>query len=217
LFFSLSEGELLVIVGHNGAGKTTLFRCLTGTLDFKGEIKWKNKPLKDFGDQPIAFLPQQNPIQFPITVLEIIRIGISSNKNRWFGYSEEENLAAAKLGSAFGLGHKLDSDMAELSGGQQQLAWLAQLAARNAPIWILDEPTQGLDIYHKNLIMNYLNNEVKQNQRTILISTHDLDLLEGSTGQLLNLSEIEPKPKKLSSQVLEEAKNRLKEAPVTRV
>lgn len=104
--------------------------------------------------------------------------------------------------------------MAELSGGQQQLAWLAQLAARNAPIWILDEPTQGLDLYHKNLIMNYLSNEVKNKNRTILISTHDLDLLEDSKGLLLNLSDVEPKTKDLNNQTITEAKNRLKEAPI---
>ncbi len=213
LLFDIKMPTLLAVLGHNGSGKTTLFRCLTGSISFEGNISWEGKPIAALKNQPVAFLPQQNILHFSITVIELIRLGLYPEKNRWFGYSEEENKTAGNLAVAFGLGEKITDEMSQLSGGQQQLAWLAQLAARNAPVWILDEPTQGLDLYHKHLMMKYLVKQLQEEHRTIIFSTHDLDLLEGANGYLLNLSTSKPMLEKITSDSLAAARTFLSKAP----
>jgi len=213
LSFQLNQPTLLVVIGHNGSGKTTLFRCIASSIAFQGSVTWNNNPIH-YGNQPVAYLPQRNTLHFPISVLELIRLAIDPEKNRWFGYTPIENKQAAALASAFGLGDKLMDDMNQLSGGQQQLAWMAQLAARQASVWVLDEPTQSLDLHHKHLIAKNLEQQVHENKRIVIFSTHDIDLLEGFEGLLINLSEMEPKLEKISVQSIERAKSFLKQAPL---
>jgi iron complex transport system ATP-binding protein len=89
---------------------------------------------------------------------------------------------------ALGTTHLASQNFRQLSGGELQLVWLAQLSLHDAPIYLLDEPTQQLDVYHRGRIFALLSQWVTQEGRTILCSTHDLDSLPGIPGSLLTLS-----------------------------
>ena len=70
--------------------------------------------------------------------------------------------------------------------------WLAQLSLQDAPLYLLDEPTQQLDVYHRRRIFSLLSHWVTAEKRTVLCSTHDLDSLPALPGFLLNLSRPRP-------------------------
>ena len=101
-----------------------------------------------------------------------------------------------------GATHLANQDFRQLSGGEQQLVWLAQLSLQDAPLYLLDEPTQQLDVYHRRRIFSLLSTWVTNEGRTILCSTHDLDSLPEMPGFLLNLSRPQPHLLPLSAETV---------------
>jgi iron complex transport system ATP-binding protein len=87
-----------------------------------------------------------------------------------------------------GIEHLAEKPTDELSGGEWQLACLAQLKTQDASVWLLDEPTSSLDIGYKSVVFQFLWNEAA-NGKTILLSTHDLPFLPTNGGSILYLSD----------------------------
>ncbi len=112
-----------------------------------------------------------------------------------------------------GVGHLALRDFTELSGGEQQLVWLAQLSLQDAQVYLLDEPTQQLDVYYRRQVFGLVHNWVTELGKTVLCSTHDLDNLPGLSGYLLNLSEPQPQMRVLSSATVQAAREVLEQAP----
>ena len=196
LFFCLPDPAFVAIVGHNGAGKTTLFKAFTGTLPYQGQILIQNQDLKSHARPAanglLAHLPQKNTVSFPIKVRDLVVMGLYRRKRFFEQYSQADYAAVQQVISRLQIGHLEDREFTELSGGEQQLVWLAQLMLQDAVICLLDEPTQQLDIYHKKRVFNLLESWVAQDRKTVLCITHDLANLQGHAGYILNLSKPHP-------------------------
>lgn len=195
LFFSLPEPALVAIVGHNGTGKTTLFKAFTGTLPYRGQILVGGQDLKSHSHPTaglLAHLPQKNSVSFPIKVRDLVVMGLYRRKRFFEQYSDQDYAAVGDIMSRLQIHHLEDREFTELSGGEQQLVWLAQLMLQDAAICLLDEPTQQLDIYHKKRVFNLLESWVQQDHKTVLCITHDLANLQGHAGYILNLSKPRP-------------------------
>jgi len=206
LFLSLPEPAFVAIVGHNGSGKTTLFKALTGSISYQGQILVKEQELKTFANPAasglLSYLPQKNAVTFPIKVRDLVVMGLFRKKRFFEQYSGQDYAVAAQILEKLQIAHLQDREFTELSGGEQQLIWLAQLMLQDAAICLLDEPTQQLDIYHKKRVFNLLDSWVQENGKTVLCITHDLSNLHEHSGFLINVSKPQPELETLTTETI---------------
>ena len=197
----------VAVLGHNGAGKTTLFRVLTGQLAYQGSVQLGGlEELRTLRGPALArrlgYLPQRGALDFGLPVRELVVMG----RYRHHGLLSTYQAADYKLADAalarVSAAHLASEDFRHLSGGEQQLVWLAQLSLQDAPLYLLDEPTQQLDVYHRRRIFDLMSDWVATEKRTVLCSTHDLDSLPGRPGFLLNLSRPQPQLVPLSAEAV---------------
>jgi len=196
LSFSIPAPAFVAIIGHNGAGKTTLFKAFQHKIDYQGQLLVQGHNLRQLPNPAaeglLSYLPQKNTISFPIKVHDLVVMGLFRKKRFFENYDAADYNLAAQTLEQLQLSHLINQDFTTLSGGEQQLVWLAQLMLQDASISLLDEPTQQLDVYYKSKVFNLLQDWVKQKGKTILCITHDLQNLTTLQGYLLNLSKPNP-------------------------
>ncbi|GGG59394.1 ABC transporter ATP-binding protein [Bizionia arctica] len=177
----LEKGELIGLVGGNGIGKSTLLRTLTNVQNsLSGEIFINNKLLSEHTPEDLAktmSLVLTEPIASKnLTVFELVALGRHPYTN-WVGNLSSEDIhivnQALELTNIEALKHKR---CFELSDGQLQKTLIARALAQDTDLIILDEPTTHLDMYHKAYILKLLQKLVKDTGKTILFSSHEIDL-----------------------------------------
>ena len=143
LDFALESGSALVLLGPNGSGKSSLLRLLTGLLKpVEGTITWEGAPVADDPEAHNArlhYVGHLDALKPALTVVESLRF--------WAGMAgggKEDRAVEAAL-ARFGLDHLSDIPCRLLSSGQRRRLTLARIIAAPAPLWLLDEPTVGLD------------------------------------------------------------------------
>ena len=198
----------VAVLGHNGAGKTTLFRVLTGQLPYQGNVQLGGcEELRTLRGPALArrlgYLPQRGALDFGLPVRELVVMGRYRHHGLLSTYQVADYALADAALAQVEATHLAHEDFRHLSGGEQQLVWLAQLSLQQAPLYLLDEPTQQLDVYHRRRIFDLLSSWVADEQRTVLCSTHDLDSLPGQPGFLLNLSRPRPELVPLSAEAVQ--------------
>lgn len=196
LSFSIPAPAFVAIIGHNGAGKTTLFKAFQQKIAYQGQLLVRGRNLKHLSNPAaeglLSYLPQKNTVSFPVKVHDLVVMGLFRKKRFFENYDAADYTLAAQTLEQLQLSHLLGQDFTTLSGGEQQLVWLAQLMLQDANISLLDEPTQQLDVYYKSKVFQLLQDWVQQNHKTILCITHDLQNLTYLQGYLLNLSKPNP-------------------------
>lgn len=207
LFLCVPEPAFVAIIGHNGCGKTTLFRALTGQIPYQGTIWLGAQELRTVrhpaASGKLAHLPQRGSVGFPIEVRELVVMGRFRHHRFLSAYQPLDYALAEEALAHVGAAHLARRDFTELSGGEQQLVWLAQLALQDAQLYLLDEPTQQLDVYYRRRVFSLLHSWVTEQQKTVLCITHDLDNLATLPGYLLNLSRPQPQLQVLSPPVVQ--------------
>ncbi|MBD1547531.1 heme ABC transporter ATP-binding protein [Labrenzia aggregata] len=190
--FAAHAGKVCTIVGPNGSGKSTLLKAITGETGHDGEVRLNARPLGRYPPRELAevraVLPQHTQLSFPLTVKEVVRLGLQNTP--------------LPLAEAQGrIGEALDRvDMAgfegrayqSLSGGEQQRVQLARVLcqvwqpkAGDQPRWlILDEPISSLDIRHQLLIMDVAR-DFADRGGGVLCVLHDLNLTAMYADQVL--------------------------------
>ncbi|HEX8330689.1 MAG TPA: ABC transporter ATP-binding protein [Hymenobacter sp.] len=217
LFLCLPGPAFVAVVGHNGSGKTTLFRVLTGQLPYEGSIQLHGQEVRGLRRAATAgllgYLPQRGSIGFSIAVRELVVMGRYRHHGLLSAYAPVDYALADAALARVGMAHLAQRDFAQLSGGEQQLVWLAQLSLQDAQVYLLDEPTQQLDPYYRRQVFSLVHDWAATHGKTVLCSTHDLDNLPELTGYLLNLSEPQPQLRPLSGATVRDARAWLEQAP----
>jgi iron complex transport system ATP-binding protein len=218
LFLFLPVPAFVAVVGHNGSGKTTLFRVLTGQLPYQGSVQLHGHEMRDLRRAAttglLGYLPQRGTLDFAIAVRELVVMGRYRHHGLLSAYTPVDYALADAALARVGMAHLAARDFTQLSGGEQQLVWLAQLSLQDAQIYLLDEPTQQLDVYYRRQVFSLIHGWATQEGKTVLCSTHDLDNLPELTGYLLNLSEPEPQLRAISRATVQEARQWLEMAPM---
>jgi len=179
--FNFSEGELIGLVGANGIGKSTLLRTLAGMQPkLSGNILIKEKPLNTYSTLELAnqvsVVLTEPPASKNLTVLELISLGRQPYTS-WMGtLSEKDKVAVTGALQATETQELAHRKCFELSDGQMQRVAIARALAQDTPIIILDEPTTHLDLYHRAYILKLLKKLASESNKTILFSTHEIDL-----------------------------------------
>lgn len=173
----INKGEIFGLLGPNGAGKTTLLRMLIGIIKpTEGEIYYNGVPLKgneEYIKNKVSFLSENTKLYEKLSIDEILN---------YMGklYEIPESLLADKkyeLYTAFDMHDFKDKAIGKLSTGQKQKSSIARVMINNPDIYILDEPTLGLDVITSRNIIEFIKNEAK-NGKTIIFSSHYMEEVE---------------------------------------
>lgn len=191
--FSVVTGGFSGIAGPNGAGKSTLLKLLAGLYTpGAGETLLEGKPLASFSRRAlssrVAWVGQIPNLPFPVTVGDLVLSGRFPHTGLFAPLAERDREAAREAMEALGITPLERKRVQALSGGERQLAVLARALATGAPILLLDEPVAHLDPGHHADILRVLL-KAHRGGKTILISSHDYNLLRHLCTDLLLLKE----------------------------
>ena len=219
LSLSIPASAFVAIVGHNGSGKSTFLKTLAGQASpVMGNITILGRllqqyPRKELSDT-ITYLAQKNPVNFDIRVIDLVVMGLFRHKRFPYTYSNSDYEIARQQLHSDGIGYLSDQLFGTLSGGEQQLVWLAQLQLHNASIWLLDEPTQQLDLYNKRQVFEKITG-LTTIGKTVICITHDIHLLDTiPNGYLVNLSEQEPRLQPITTETIDQCIKILENKPL---
>lgn len=175
------SGEMVCLIGPNGSGKSTLLRTLCGLQQpVDGQSFVKGVDIQKISNHERALLislvlTDRIDIEHA-TVQAIVGMGRHPFSNWWGNVSEEDD---EKVNEAIRLVHlegKAGSLLTELSDGERQRVMIAKAFVQDTPIIILDEPTAHLDLPNRVEIMLLLHKLAHKTGKTIVISTHELDM-----------------------------------------
>ncbi|HEL2678869.1 TPA: metal ABC transporter ATP-binding protein [Streptococcus suis] len=180
IHYYLDSGEFVTLTGENGAAKTTLIKATLGILKPKqGKVSIAEKSIKG-KKLRMAYLPQQIAsfnAGFPSTVYEFVKSGRYPRQG-WFRRltAHDEEHVRISLESV-GMWEHRDKRLGALSGGQKQRAVIARMFASDPDIFILDEPTTGMDAGTKDAFYQLMHHSAKKHGKSVLMITHDPDEL----------------------------------------
>jgi len=181
--FAIPKGRVYGLLGHNGAGKTSLMKALVGLLPTDGRLsvlgldprRQRTELLSQLCYIPdVAVLPRWARVEELITLMSGLQPRFSADRAR-------QLLKRTSVG--------LNDKVKSLSKGMVVQAHLALIAAIDAKLMILDEPTLGLDVMSRKGFYEMLIDEWCDGERTVLISTHQVEEIETLLSDVLMLDE----------------------------
>ena len=171
--FSIEQGCLAGLVGPNGSGKSTLIKVILGLLKpWSGDVRVLGEPV---GHIVMGYAPQSERVDwaFPVTVLDVVLMGRYRHAGIGRQPGSRDRTLVLSVLERVGLADLRDRLIGELSGGQQRRVLIARAIAQDAEVVLLDEPLAGLDAGAQHDVLALLET-LRNEQRTILVATHDL-------------------------------------------
>ena len=178
---SLYAGELTCLLGPNGAGKSTLLKTLTAFIPpIAGEVLIEGKELNQYSDADLSrvigvVLTEKLNIN-NMSVEELTRMGRSPYTGFWGHMTSHDKMIVDEAIDLVGLDHLRQRMVQTLSDGERQKVMIAKALAQETPVIFLDEPTAFLDYPSKVEIMQLLQRLAREKEKTVFLSTHDLEL-----------------------------------------
>lgn len=191
--FTLSAGEVTVLLGANGAGKSSVVRLLSGEwMPSEGAIVWGGRPLSDFSRERLAreraVVSQHGAAAFPLRVFDLVQLGRLPHAKR-FGADDRRVVWEAL--EEVGVAAFASSSVETLSGGERQRVHLARALvqlheARRARsgVLLLDEPTSHLDLAHQQNVLR-IARRLAAGGMAVLAVLHDLNLAAAVADRVL--------------------------------
>lgn len=192
--FSVHKGDYIGIFGQNGSGKTTLLKIMLGLLPpLSGEVMlFGGSAEKSPHHAHIGYVPQRiakTEFHFPATVREVVLTGRTAQVGIFKRFQKKDLLAVDNAMKTTGISHLQNRRIAHLSGGERQRVFLARSLALEPKILILDEPTAGVDTSSQETFYGLLSKLNKQRGLTIIIVSHDIDMIAEDVDRILCLNE----------------------------
>lgn len=190
----ISKGSLAGIIGPNGSGKTTLFKGISGDLVLKsgtvhlqntnlGRLKLNEKARK------VAVVSQFMEV-LDVPVEDYVLMGRLPYRSSFQFFESSEDMSIAKKYMKWtGVYHHRKKMMSQLSGGEQQLAAIAQALTQEPQLLLMDEPTSHLDITHQVRVLNLIQRLNSEMGLTVLMIIHDLNLAAEYCDHLIMMKE----------------------------
>lgn len=181
LDWHVQPGQCWCIIGRNGAGKSTLLRTLAGLREpDDGSILLQSKalatwPLIELARQR-AFLPQGRNDAFSYRVLETVLAARHPYQDMTYWETDGDYQAAYAALQAVDVSELAERDVRSLSGGERQRVAIAAILAQDTPFLLLDEPTNALDLAHQVSVMELLARLCRENGKSVIMVSHDLNL-----------------------------------------
>ncbi len=189
---NIDYGKLIALIGTNGIGKSTFLKTIAGLIKkLAGEIEIEEKNTDTFTaadwSKSVSIVLTQPDIYQNITVKELIALGRQPHTN-WIGTLQDKDEQI--ISQAMQITQTQDwaeKNVSKLSDGQKQKVFIARAIAQDTPLILMDEPTTHLDFYNK-IEFQKLVKKLTVTGKTILYSTHDLDLAIQHCDEIIVLS-----------------------------
>lgn len=174
--FSVEKGDVFCILGANGTGKTTLIKCLNGLIKLNsGRILLDNQDINSWNAAEVAknigHIPQIHNSTFPFSVLDVVLMGRSPHLDMFASPGEKDVKIAEKSLRTLKIEYMRDMPYTEISGGEQQLVFIARVLTQEPRVLILDEPTSHLDFGNQIRTLKIIE-KLAKNGLSIIMSSH---------------------------------------------
>ena len=190
---TLEEGALVALIGPNGSGKSTLFKTLIGNLKpIGGSVRLYNKDISSYSPKDkasmIGIVLTERPDDMFLKVFDVVATGRCPYTN-FFGKinNEDFNIVKESL-EIIGIINLIDRYFNTLSDGEKQKVMIAKTLAQNTPIIFMDEPTAFIDYPSKIDLLSLMKRLAIEQKKTIVFSSHDLELLLRFTDDIWMIS-----------------------------
>lgn len=192
---SFKPGEVVCLLGRNGMGKSTLLRTIAGFQPpLAGDITIGDKTLASFDrkqlSQVIGIVLTEHGDIPDLSVREIVALGRSPHTGFFGNLSPDDNSIVDEAMTRVGIKHLEARNIATLSDGERQKAMIAKALAQQTSIILLDEPTAFLDYPSRVELFQLLRQLAQEEQKIILMTTHDLQLARQYASRLWPLDDI---------------------------
>lgn len=192
---SLPRGTLTALLGTNGAGKSTLLRTLAGLQPpLAGDIFWEGNSLASLTPEErakrLSIVLTVRPETGNLTVREVVALGRLPHRQGLWG-SRNAAADAEAVESAMRLTTTStwsERPVSRLSDGERQRVFIAKALAQETPLILLDEPTAFLDYPSRVQFFNLLRRLTNEMGKTVLLSSHDVELAAAHADRILLLS-----------------------------
>ena len=178
--FRVRSGEWLMITGPNGAGKSTLLEALTQGVAYSGEIFLHGRGIRTYKPRErahnVGLLHQRYAAGYAFTVEEVVRLGRYAYHDALGGFDKADEAAVEQALRQTGVEAIRSHPVSQISGGEVQRAFLAQLFAQNPKILMLDEPSSHLDLAYQKQILELIQTWLKEEGRAVISVVHDLSV-----------------------------------------
>lgn len=177
----LPAGSFTALIGVNGAGKSTLLRTLAGLQPpLSGDIRWKGKSLSDYSarslSHTLSVVLTSRTVHEGLLAGEVVEMGRMPYTRFDGRLSPEDSRLVAEAMERVGMSALARRPMGSLSDGERQRVMIAKALAQQTPVILLDEPTAYLDFPSKVSLLQLLRRLSAEDGKTVLLSTHDLEL-----------------------------------------
>lgn len=193
LTFALQAGEMVCMLGPNGCGKSTLLRTLAGLQPpLSGTCLLYGVSAEPVADahraKQLALVLTERLSLEHTTVHDVVAMGRYPYSSFLGGLSAEDEKVIAEALQQVGLSDMADSYFNNHSDGEKQRVLIAKALAQQTPVILLDEPTAHLDLPNRIRTLQLLRRLAHEQGKTILISTHELDLALQLSDRILLMS-----------------------------
>jgi len=194
---SLNEGEMVALVGPNGAGKSTLFKTLSGHIKpLSGKIEFNGVDATEISSKERAKIMSvvltERPDDMFMRVFDVVAAGRYPYIGMFGKLSENDEKIIEESLEIICIKDLKNRLFNTLSDGERQKVMIAKAIAQNTPIIFLDEPTAFLDYTSKIELFYILKNLASKQKKTIIFSSHDLELLLRYTENLWVMAKNKP-------------------------
>ena len=178
LSVSFQKSEAWAVLGRNGTGKTTLLHALGGLArPAAGRVELDGRPIDEHAPRERAkrssVLLQIEPGAYWGTAADYVVLGRHPHSAALAGYTRADEDAARAALDAVGMSAFAERDFATLSGGERQRVRIAQMLVQEAPVMLLDEPLQHLDLAHQAHVLKLVSTRVSERSETAIIVLHE--------------------------------------------
>ena len=194
LSLTIAQGECWGLLGRNGAGKTSLLKCLAGIIKpEEGCISLDSVPMRNYGRNHLALrigmLFQEGLSGLPATVFETVLLGRHPYNESLLRDSQRDIQIVEDILDEVELSALKERELDTLSGGELQKVGIALLLAQDPDVFLLDEPSNHLDIAFKTRLKTILKNRVAKKSASLLLATHDINYINQFCDKLILLLE----------------------------
>lgn len=189
---SLPCGRLVCLLGPNGAGKSTLLRTLCGFQPpIAGTVTISGSDITTMSAAEVARLVSvvltDRPLTPSLTAAEMVGMGRAPYTGFWGRLNDDDHRLVSEAMQTVGIAPLATRRMGQLSDGERQKVMIAKALAQHTPVIVLDEPTAFLDYPSKVAVMKTLARLAHDEGKTILMSTHDLELAAQLGDELMEI------------------------------
>ena len=187
--FSVREGEIVCLLGNNGAGKTTIINCILRMIKAdSGTILLNGRDIRKYTNAEY-FSNVNALLESSVNIYDYLTGRQNIDYFAGLMNMDKKDSQIDKYIQLFGLEEAIDKPAGEYSRGMQQKLALVIALMSSPQLLLLDEPTLGLDIKSKLSVINALNEIIKTEKMSVILTTHQMDVVQKLNSRILILKD----------------------------